>query len=338
MLADETRIEKSTSENQHQSAAHFMIAAPAEQWTFRICALLLGAAACAWMSRRERNRLQRELRGAAFGVMSLLSLWWQRLRVSFATANATTEFAGRTHEQSVSRLADATATTKFLLAIAGTDADHYAIGTASTIPFGVTQDEPTAGDAGTLRLLGKGATQKMTASEAMTTPGVDVFAAASGKIALTGSIKVGVLLSAAAADGSICEVLDCLPVRIGARILTAAATLTAAETGTTCFLNLAGGFTVTLPALKLGLRFKFIVMTAPTTAYILLSATNDNIVGYPQASLGSDETGNGNAAGDQVNFVANVSLPSDCVELECDGVSWQARATCKATGAITITG
>ena len=83
------------------------------------------------------------------------------------------------------------------------------------------------------------------------------------------------------------------------------------------------------------------VKTAPTTAYIIASAggaSGDNIIGYPVASVGSDESANGNAAGDQINFVANVALPGDSVEVWSDGTSWFARCVGKATGAITITG
>lgn len=127
----------------------------------------------------------------------------------------------------------------------------------------------------------------------------------------------------------------------GALVLKAATTLTSADSGKEFFLDLAGGFTVQLPPVALGLKYSFIVKTAPTTAYILLAeATNDHdtMIGYPIASLGSDETGNGNALGDQVNFVASTALPSDRVDLTCDGSFWYVRATCKATGAITITG
>lgn len=116
-------------------------------------------------------------------------------------------------------------------------------------------------------------------------------------------------------------------------------TLLLTESGKIFFLALAGGFTLTLPAVTpAGTVLTFIVKTAPTTAYIILSATNDNIIGYPIASLGSDETANGNAAGDQLNFVANVSLPGDRADFVSDGTSWHVRVTVKATGAVTITG
>lgn len=131
------------------------------------------------------------------------------------------------------------------------------------------------------------------------------------------------------------------PVQFGDNLpssIAAATTLTtAANNNGVYYLNLAGGFTVTLPALGLW-HLTFIVKTAPTTAYILLSPTTDVIVGYPVASDGSDQTANGNAAGDQVNFVANVALPGDTVELRCDGAVIYARVNVKATGAVTISG
>lgn len=124
----------------------------------------------------------------------------------------------------------------------------------------------------------------------------------------------------------------------GASTLTAGATLTAGDSGQTIFLNAAGGGAIVLPAQAVGMRFEFIIKTAPTTAWTITSVVSDTIIGYPIASLGSDETGNGNAAGDVLNFVANTALPSDTAIFTSDGTSWQVRATCKATGAITITG
>lgn len=158
---------------------------------------------------------------------------------------------------------------------------------------------------------------------------------------LAGSIAVASGDSITVASGGSLTVASGATLSVTNTVLTptGATGLTLAQSGTTVFLNVAGGYTVTLPvATTAGTNFEFIVKTAPTTAYIILSATNDNIVGYPIASLGSDETANGNAAADQINFVANVSLPSDRVRLISDGTSWQALATCKATGAITFTG
>lgn len=124
----------------------------------------------------------------------------------------------------------------------------------------------------------------------------------------------------------------------GAEILTAARVLTAADTEKTFFLNLAGGFDVTLPAQAVGLHFTFIVKTAPTTAYTITSAVSDTIIGYPGNVGGADSVADGNAAGDVINFVANVALAGDMVELWGDGTSWFARAQAKAINALTITG
>lgn len=71
-----------------------------------------------------------------------------------------------------------------------------------------TMENPTfaATETATVRLRTAGGTCKMVASAAITA-GADVFAAASGKIAPTGSIFIGKALQAASGDGSVIEVL-----------------------------------------------------------------------------------------------------------------------------------
>lgn len=122
------------------------------------------------------------------------------------------------------------------------------------------------------------------------------------------------------------------------KTLTAATTVTAEESGKTFFLNLAGGFTVTLPTVADGLQYTFFVKTAPTTAYIILSADADKIIGWPSNIGGTDAAADGNAAGDQLNFAANVALAGDVAEFFSDGTNWYVRAHAKAINAITITG
>ncbi len=126
------------------------------------------------------------------------------------------------------------------------------------------------------------------------------------------------------------------PLNLSTETLTGADTLTASENGKTFFLNAAGGFNVTLPAAAAGLRFEFIVKTAPTTAYTITSATADTIYGKVFASSGGDE--NSNVAGDVLNFVANTSLAGDRAVFISDGTSWFADGFCDVTGSITITG
>lgn len=78
----------------------------------------------------------------------------------------------------------------------------------ATLPcIGTAEDPILAADTvGTVRLRGAAGTRKMVASEAITL-GSPVYAAASGKIAATGTVMEGVALEAAAADGDVIEVL-----------------------------------------------------------------------------------------------------------------------------------
>lgn len=207
--------------------------------------------------------------------------------------------------------------------------------------IGVTTMPIAASGSGTVQLRSAPGTVEVTAAGAITL-GAKLYAAASGKVddAVNGDFTGYVAAQAAAADGDIIEAIPIgrYPAEAYFETVTTTNVLTAAENGGVYFLSLAGGFTTTLPAVQNGLHFTFIVKTAPTTAYIIASATNDNIIGYPVSSVGADESANGNAAGDQINFVANTALPGDSVEVWSDGTSWFARCVGKATGAITITG
>lgn len=224
------------------------------------------------------------------------------------------------------------------LLVSQTSATAVDTASATTPALGTVDNITTSASEGvTVLFLGKGDTKKVVASEAISVD-AKVYQAAGGKVATTGTLFIGYALTASAADGDILELNDRKPVVNGSRSLTGATTLTSKESGATYFLNLAGGFTVTLPANAETWRFSFVVGTAPTTAYILLAATADTIIGYPVAAAGSDESANGNAAGDQINFVANTALPGDRVDVECNGTSIFARCNGKATGAITITG
>ena len=113
--------------------------------------------------------------------------------------------------------------------------------------------------------------------------------------------------------------------------------ITAAETGTTYFLDLADGFTSTLPAPAIGLRYKFIVKTAPTTAYII--ATNGGadimVVSVNELETDTTEDGPSDDNADTFNFVANIALPGDFVDVYCDGTKWYLLGQTRADGAVT---
>lgn len=124
----------------------------------------------------------------------------------------------------------------------------------------------------------------------------------------------------------------------GVESLTAARTLTSADSGKTFFLNLAAGFTVTLPAVESGLRFRFIVGTAPATGnYVIAAAGGADILkghiteGDPTAAAASPSDDNA----DVVNLVQNVAAAGDEVEVISDGTSWFFRGSTRADGGVT---
>lgn len=116
--------------------------------------------------------------------------------------------------------------------------------------------------------------------------------------------------------------------------------LTANDSGKTFFLNLAGGFTITLPAKVAGFNAKFFVKTAPTTDYVIACAAADvdlmvGSVHSAQATAGDTET---TAGADQFNFVANQAVIGDYFEISCDGALWYGKALVALTAGATFTG
>ena len=110
--------------------------------------------------------------------------------------------------------------------------------------------------------------------------------------------------------------------------------ITAAESGKTFFLNVAGGFTSTLPAPATGLNYKFVVSTAPTTAYIITTNGGDNVI-EGMADVNSTLVLAANE--DKINFVANTAIVGDWVEVVSDGTSWFVTGQSGAAGGITFT-
>lgn len=104
-------------------------------------------------------------------------------------------------------------------------------------------------------------------------------------------------------------------------VVAATNVIEASESGKTFFLNAAGGFTSTLPAPALGLRFRFIVKTAPTTSYVITTNGGSNIM-YGHMLERAGTAGVAGAARDTFNFVANQSIIGDWVEFYSDGTNW----------------
>ena len=124
----------------------------------------------------------------------------------------------------------------------------------------------------------------------------------------------------------------------GGEVLTAAKTLVAGDSGKTFYLNLAGGFATTLPAPSMGLKFKFVVNTAPTTAYTVVTASSANVI-HGQVSSAEDAAGSVAcaASSDTISFVANKAIKGDWVSVESDGTSWFVQGMCNVQDGITNT-
>ncbi len=119
--------------------------------------------------------------------------------------------------------------------------------------------------------------------------------------------------------------------------------LTAADSGKTFGLALAGGFTVTLPALSTvsGFNVKFVVEIAPTTAYIIItnSADLDKMAGQVYGADGADSGASSvtTFSADKLDFVANVALIGDQANFQQVGTAgWAGQAFVKlgATSAV----
>lgn len=121
------------------------------------------------------------------------------------------------------------------------------------------------------------------------------------------------------------------------------ATLTIAQCGKTFFLNDADGFTLTLPAVSTvtaGCSYRFVVKTAPTTAYIVLTGNSDEdklAGGINELEVDSGDDGPYDATADTITFVASTAVVGDFVYLVSDGAFFYVSGQANADGGITIT-
>ena len=116
-------------------------------------------------------------------------------------------------------------------------------------------------------------------------------------------------------------------------IIAAATTLTAADSGNTYILTAAAGAEIALPALKSGLKFKFIVGSAfATTDWTIVSSTDiiqGNVLVAGAHVAGSDEN--------TISFVASAESIGDYVDVVCDGTSYFVSGSGVTAGSITFT-
>ena len=127
-----------------------------------------------------------------------------------------------------------------------------------------------------------------------------------------------------------------------AEVLTAARVLVAADSGKTFFLALAGGFAVTLPALAIGLNFKFFVQIAPTGDYTIVTpgSPDQTLAGQVYASSGGDEDSETAFTATTITFIAAAGAGKigDSAEVVCDGTNWYAKVFVDTAAGATITG
>lgn len=123
-------------------------------------------------------------------------------------------------------------------------------------------------------------------------------------------------------------------------VVTATNVITATESGKTFFLDAVAGFESTLPTAAAGLRFTFIVKTAPTSnGYTITGSPADKIFGTVACS-GAEDTVNGvtgNAA-DNAILVANVALIGDLLDFFSDGTNWYITGNVNTFAAVTMNG
>lgn len=127
---------------------------------------------------------------------------------------------------------------------------------------------------------------------------------------------------------------------VSPRTLTAATTLTEVDSGKTIFLNSATEFEVTLPNVKAGLNFTFIVKAAPSGASYTITANAQNQM-YGQiytSDINSATDADFNIyAATTITFADGVAQVGDSVRLISDGTYWYVKGFCSVYNAITIT-
>jgi len=120
-------------------------------------------------------------------------------------------------------------------------------------------------------------------------------------------------------------------------VVTATNAITAAESGSTFFLNSTTEFVSTLPAPAAGLNYTFIVTGAPSGAsYTVVTTSSANII-KGQAINAAGVAGDTGTADDTITFVDGQSVAGDEVRVISDGTSWFAKAFCAVAAGVTFT-
>jgi hypothetical protein len=112
--------------------------------------------------------------------------------------------------------------------------------------------------------------------------------------------------------------------------------ITQAENGKTFFLSNAAGFTSTLPVPLLGLKFRFIVRTIPSSGdYVITTDSGDNIL-FGTINEITTTAGVAISAQDTLNFKSGVAQDGDWAEFESDGLAWYVHGAVQTDNAVTV--
>lgn len=125
------------------------------------------------------------------------------------------------------------------------------------------------------------------------------------------------------------------------RTLTAVTTLSEVDSGKTIFLNSTTEFAVTLPKVKSGLNFDFVVKAAPSGASYTIVTNEGTPLMYGQIYT-SDVNAEADAdfnivAASTLTFADGVAVVGDSLKLISDGTYWYVKGFCSAYNALTIT-
>lgn len=117
-------------------------------------------------------------------------------------------------------------------------------------------------------------------------------------------------------------------------VLTAAKTITAAESGKTFILNSGTAFITTLPSPAAGLHFKFVVGATPPSGgnHTVVTASNATIIQGSVEVAGAVVVG---ADEDTISFVDGGNS-GDWAYVISDGTNWYVSGMAAATGKLTL--
>ena len=122
---------------------------------------------------------------------------------------------------------------------------------------------------------------------------------------------------------------------IPTEVVLATNVIAAAESGTTYFLSALAGFASTLPAPAIGLMYRFIVLTPPTSnGYTILTNASGNVMSGTH-SVTATGGGSAIAGADTITLVANSAILGDRVDVICDGTNWNVTAFSTLKASIT---